>query len=89
MRELRSISHNISILMHEDSEQPMVEVILLLSEPQYAIDASGMFAKSRNLTDFRFGTTPKGLRDLAETLIGMADEAEHLCSGFIGTSEKS
>ena len=76
MKELRSTTANIALVIGGGEASTVVEVVLLVSEPKYSIDASGSVAKARNLEDMRFSTSPKGLRDLADVLLKLADEAD-------------
>ena len=58
--------------------RPMVEVILLVSEPRYEVDAGADFVKRRGVEDVRIHTGPEGLRLLAKKFESLADEAEAL-----------
>jgi hypothetical protein len=80
MKELRSVTSNISILLdHEGGDnQTVVEVVLLLAESNYSIDDAGALSKHRTLRDSRFSTTPDGARKLGRQMLEMADEAESL-----------
>lgn len=62
--------------------EPLCEVVLILSEPRYEADATG-FVKRHQVSDVRFGGTPKSLRKLAEQLNRLADESEGELLRFI------
>lgn len=86
MKELRSTTANMALVIGGDEPQTVVEVVLLVSEPKYSIDASGSVAKARNLEDMRFSASPKGLRDLADVLLKLADEADESARKALGTT---
>jgi hypothetical protein len=58
--------------------RPMVEVALIVSEPQYTVDAAGQSVRHRTMDTMRFHTSPEGLRDLAKYLGKWADDAEKM-----------
>lgn len=82
MKELMSVSSNVSISVHPDAEidsRPMIELVLVLSEPKYSLDATGELVKSRQTFDFRFSTTPSQLKKMAAIFIKTAEEAQKDC----------
>lgn len=86
MKTLIATSGN--ILAGTDGEggyEPLVEVVLLVSEPKYEADASG-FVKRSAVSDIRFGSTPKTLRNVAAELVKLAAEAEKELAAFRGDS---
>ena len=79
MKELIGSTANVyavSLGMGTGEFAPMVEVILLLTEPRYEPDAAGTFSRRRDVEDVRFHTTPNGLRELAGNFAKLADDAE-------------
>jgi len=84
MKTLIATSGN--ILAGPDGEggyEPLVEVVLITSEPKYEADASG-FVKRSSVSDIRFGSTPKTLRRVAAELVKLADEAEKQLAAIRG-----
>lgn len=87
MKELRSVTANFHMLFSVVEATPLVEVVLLLSEPKYAVDDAGSLSKRRDLTDFRFSTSSKGLRDLATSLVELADQCDREAARFMDVAE--
>lgn len=84
MKTLIATSGN--VLIGPDGEggyEPLVEVVLIVSEPKYEADASG-FVKRSALADIRFCGTPDTLRKVAAALVKLADEAERGSAAFRG-----
>lgn len=78
MQEL--IGHSANVALLETNKCRLVasiEVVLLVSEPNYQADPSG-FVKVRSIEDLRFATGVGGLRTLIKELGELADEAEEL-----------
>lgn len=78
MNEL--IGHSANVMMAETTKGKLiatVELVLLVSEPKYQSDPSG-FVKTRSVTDIRFSTGAKGLRELSRELAELANDAEAL-----------
>ena len=78
MNEL--IGHSANVMLAETAKGKLiatVELVLLVSEPKYQSDPTG-FVKTRSITDIRFATGAKGLRELAKELGDLADDAEEL-----------
>lgn len=65
--------------------EPLVEVVLIVSEPRYEADAAG-FVKRSAVSDIRFGSTPKTLRKVSVELVKLADAAEKEFAAFRGDS---
>lgn len=83
MKELIGHSANTYLVpsIHEDKLIPMVELILLTSEPRYQSDVSG-FVKTRAVMDTRLSVAPKALRELAALFTALADEADKVAADF-------
>ena len=80
MNEL--IGHSSNVMLAETNEgrlRATVELVLLVSEPKYEADPGG-FVKKRSVVDVRFATSIGGLRNLAEALYALADDAMTLQS---------
>lgn len=77
MKQLLTVSSNYFAVRAENGLLlPEVEVILVLSEPTYAVDAVGELVKHRETSQSRFVASPKVLRKLAEALLQFAAEAD-------------
>jgi len=88
MKTLIATSGN--ILAGPDGEggyEPLVEVVLITSEPKYEADAGG-FVKRSSVSDIRFGSAPKTLRKVAAELVKLADEAEKELAAFVSTTRE-
>jgi hypothetical protein len=78
MNEL--IGHSANVMLAETTKGRLiatVELVLLVSEPKYQSDPSG-FVKTRSITDIRFATGAKGLRELSREFAELANDAEEL-----------
>ena len=64
------------------------EVIILVTEPQYAPGVRGV-TKSHSMSTLRFSAGVDGLRQLSKTLSEMADEAEGQEKRINGRTEPS
>lgn len=79
MKEVYGTARNISFAADEDGKlTPTIETIIVVSEPQYGPNGNGEVEKFRVTDTLRFGTTPQGLRILAQQFTEWADEAEAL-----------
>ena len=79
MKEVYGTAKNISFTANDDGKLiPTIEVIVVVSEPQYGPDDNGDVEKFRVTDTLRFGTTPQGLRVLAQQFTEWANEAEAL-----------
>jgi hypothetical protein len=80
MKELLTISANFHAVWTDgDKKQiPQVEVILVMSEPTYTVDAVGEVVRQRETSQCRFSASPKLLMRLAESMTKLAAEAEAL-----------
>lgn len=76
MKEILSVAANHLASFDKTGVAPMVEVILILSEPVYTIDSTGAQIRSRETTTERFVSATEPLRKLSEILNRLADEAE-------------
>lgn len=74
MPELSSISSNLLAIYDENGHLiPQAEVILIMTEPTYSIDAGGV-VKQREVLTARFAASPAILRQVAKNLLRIADE---------------
>ena len=79
MKELLTISSNFFAAWTEEKKlMPQVEVILVMSEPSYSVDAVGEVVRQRETSQVRFSASPKVLRKLADVMTKLSDEAETL-----------
>lgn len=79
MKELLTATSNMLGSWSDKNEfMTQVEVILIVSEPTYAVDATGEVNRHRSPETIRFVSAPKNLRKLAELLVGIAKEADEL-----------
>jgi hypothetical protein len=80
MKEISATSRNLSLVYQDGPAMftPMVEAILVLSEPQYSVDLGGQLVRTRQVETVRFATSPEGLRDLARTFLEWADDADNI-----------
>jgi hypothetical protein len=80
MKELLTVNANFHAVWTDGDKRqlPQVEVILVMSEPTYAVDAVGEIIRQRETSQCRFSASPKLLRKLAESLNKLADEADAL-----------
>lgn len=65
-------NHLIAIDGEDGTLKPRVEIIVICSEPSYAVDAGGL-RTLRTLTDQRFFTGPDTLRQIAAALVEQAN----------------
>lgn len=78
MNELIGHTTNIALVLGDhDQIEASVEMVLLVSEPRYKADTSGL-NRTREITDFRFAITVDSLREMAKVFAGIADDAEAL-----------
>ena len=81
MKELLTLSSNFLAAWTEEKKLlPQVEVILVMSEPSYSVDAVGEVVRQRETSQVRFLATPKALRKLSAAMAALADEAEKMVS---------
>lgn len=80
MQELSHTSANMLLVeAPNDRLTPLVELVLVTSEPAYQAEIAGL-VKSRRLTEHRIGVSPNGLRQLSEELVRMAAHAEAMAA---------
>lgn len=90
MKELLTISSNFTAAWTQDNKLlPRVEVILVMSEPSYTVDAVGEVVSQRETSQVRFSASPKVLRKLAEAMTKLADEAETLVPPNAESSDRA
>ena len=77
MNELIGHTANMSLIEAKGKLVATVELVLLVSEPKYQSDPAG-FVKTRSVSDFRFATSAKGLKEMAKQFQELANEAEEL-----------
>lgn len=81
MKELLTVNANFCAWWTEDKKLlPKIEVILVMSEPSYSVDAVGEMVCQRKVSQVRFSASPIVLRKMSETLTKLADESETLVS---------
>ncbi len=77
MKELLTVARNFLTTFDED-EKPIkqAEIVLVMSEAVYNIDAGGEMVRSRETSQIRFVARVENLRKLSDILRTFADEAE-------------
>lgn len=76
MNELASISSNLLAIYDQQHRLiPSAEVVLIMTEPTYTIDAGGV-VKSRRVVTTRFSAGPAQLRHIAKAMLNIADQTE-------------
>ena len=80
MKEL--LGHASNLILAPDLDAPpkvkaRIELILICTEPTYDYDVEGL-KRSRTVTDMRVLCGHKALRETAQKMIELADEAESL-----------
>ena len=81
MKELLTVNANFHAVWTDgDKKQqlPQVEVIVVMCEPIYTVDACGSIIRQRETSQCRFSASPDMLRKLADSLVKLADEADSL-----------
>jgi hypothetical protein len=79
MKELLTISSNFLAAWTEEKKLlPRVEIILVMSEPSYSVDAVGDVVRQRETSQVRFTASPSATRKLSDAMKKLADEAETL-----------
>ena len=87
MKELIGTNCNISLVVQEDGKLlPMVEAIMIVTEPQWGIDGGGELCRTRMPGTVRFSATPQALRALGKGCMKWADEADGALGKAEGTS---
>ena len=79
MKEVHDLRHNFLAAWNEDNViEPRVEVILITSEPQYHVDPADTVQRQRLAEQTRFVSSPVSLREIANRLTLLAEQAEQL-----------
>ena len=78
MKELLTVNANFFAVWTETKQVSQVEIIILMSEPTYCVDACGQLVRQRDTSQCRFSAAPDMLRKLADSLVKLADEADSL-----------
>lgn len=80
MKELLTVNANFHAVWTEGDQKqlPQVEVIIVMCEPTYTVDACGSIIRQRETSQCRFSAAPEMLRKLANSLVKLADEADSL-----------
>ena len=83
MKELLGTARNIYAVVGPDNKMlPTIEVILIATEPQFTVDASGAVVRTSVPASFRITTTPGGLRSVAKDFLKWADDAEEVLAAL-------
>lgn len=78
-KEYSGCASNISFVQTNKGDMmPLIETILLYSEPVWRVDAGGSIIRSREMGSFRISAGPDALRDIAKYLVEYADDAEDI-----------
>lgn len=77
VKELVGQSRNlIGVPLEGAAPEPLIELVLIVSEPSYMVDAGGDSIRHRVVETLRLCATPSGMRQLAKFLTEASDEAE-------------
>lgn len=76
MTALISTARNLFFTRRDGRLEPAVEVLLLLNGSSYSVDSLGLPVRNNTLDSVRFIVTPESLRQMAESLLQYAEEAE-------------
>ena len=83
MMEILTISSNLCAAFTDDGKIiPKAEVILILSEPTYSVDAAGEVVKRRETSTVRFFASPETLKKLAACFLTLSGESESAAKQF-------
>lgn len=84
MKEVICTARNLFIVPDEDATvRPMVEAIVVVSEPVFRFDRGGQLANERETETIRFHTSPEALRKMAVSFAEWADEAEAFAASLL------
>lgn len=80
MKEVTGTARNLMLALTPDEKaiQPMIEAILVVTEPNYRFNKEGDISRSRDHETIRFTATPESLRKIAVSFAEWADQAEAL-----------
>jgi len=77
MKELISVNANLfAIIDANKMVTPQVEIILILGEEEYQCGFPGTITHHQKISNFRFCASPRTLRNLAQAIEKLADDAE-------------
>ncbi len=81
MKSLMATARNILLSVVEGKTSPIIEVVILVREPDYQFGADGEVQRDRTTETVRFVASPDGLRTMADNLHRWAAEAELIAGG--------
>jgi hypothetical protein len=87
VKECITVTRNLTAIPGKTQLHPMIEVVMVLTEPVYGFDATGECVKSRAVECVRFVASPESLRAIASSLREMADEGDAACAKFSAKPE--
>lgn len=77
MKELIGNASNVYYVTKDgENFTPQVEIILIVSEPQFRIGGGGQFIRERITETFRFTTSCEQLKNLSVNFAELADEMD-------------
>lgn len=77
MKEVICTARNLMVVPDEEhTVRPMIEAIVVVSEPQFRFDRGGQLANERETETIRFSASPEALRKMAKSFNEWADEAD-------------
>ncbi len=79
MKEIIATAKNITLAVIDDELHCIVEAVVTVSEPAYELDSGGELVRVMIPEVLRFATSPRGMRQLARTIMEWADEADKTC----------
>lgn len=90
MKEIAGTARNLMFSVDQAGHViPMVEVILVVSEPVFRPDGGGGLARLRESETIRFSTSADGLRAVARDFGAWADEIEGAADALGNLAEKT
>lgn len=80
MKEVACTARNIMVIPVSDGEKlsirPMIETILVFTEPNYRINKENEVVVRREPQTIRFSASPESLREIAKNFLEWAEQAE-------------
>ncbi len=79
MKTLMGTARNHMVMYDDDGKgEPAIEIILMVTEPVYSVDAAGRVLKRNDVDSMRVVAQPEALRQVADSLREWADESDAL-----------
>ncbi len=88
MKQLMATARNLIDIHLPGVTVPMIECILVMTEPDFRVDAAGVLVRECVVQNMRFTATLEILRETADRFREWADEAEALAKQTNTNAEK-